>query len=97
MTDAPPSRILQTMFLACVYVTLKPTVNDPQGLTIMGGLHALGFAGVGQVRAGKYIEIRIDAADRAAAEKQTAEMCQKLLANPIIEDFRFEIEETAGA
>jgi phosphoribosylformylglycinamidine synthase len=80
------------MFLARVYVTLKPTVNDPQGLTIKGALHALGFAGVESVRAGKYMEIRIDAPDKAAADAQVAEMCRKLLANPVIEDFRFEIE-----
>ncbi len=81
------------MFLARVYVTLRPAVNDPQGLTIKGALHALGFAGVDSVRAGKYMEIRVDAADRAAAEAQVTEMCRKLLANPVIEDFRFEIEQ----
>jgi phosphoribosylformylglycinamidine synthase len=81
------------MYLARVYVTLKPTVNDPQGLTIRGGLHSLGFASVQSVRAGKYMEIRIDAADRAEAEAQVGEMCRKLLANPVIEDFRFELEE----
>ena len=80
------------MFLARVYVTLKPTVNDPQGLTIKGALHSLGFAGVESVRAGKYMEIRIDAQDKAAADAQVAEMCRKLLANPVIEDFHFEIE-----
>jgi len=81
------------MFLARVYITLKPTVNDPQGLTIKGALHSLGFAGVESVRAGKYMEIRIDAPDKTAAEAQVAEMCRKLLANLVIEDFRFEIEE----
>jgi len=80
------------MFLARVYVTLKPTVNDPQGLTIRGALHSLGFADVESVRAGKYLEVRIAADDRAKAEKQLAEMCRKLLANPVIEDYRFELE-----
>jgi phosphoribosylformylglycinamidine synthase len=84
--------MLRAMFLARVYVTLKPTVNDPQGLTIRGALHALGFAAVDSVRAGKYLELRIDADDRAAAEQQVAEMCRQLLANPVIEDFRCEIE-----
>ncbi len=79
------------MFLARVYVTLKPTVNDPQGLTIRGGLHSLGFESVETVRAGKYIEITLDSDDKASAEKQLTEMCQKLLANPVIEDFRFEL------
>ena len=83
------------MFLARVYVTLRPTVNDPQGLTIRSGLHSLGFTSVASVRAGKYMEIRIEAPDRATAEAQLDEMCRKLLANPVIEDFRFELEEAA--
>jgi phosphoribosylformylglycinamidine synthase PurS subunit len=83
-------------YLARVYVTLKPTVNDPQGLTIKGGLHSLGFAEVESVRAGKYMEIRFQASDRAQAEKQVAEMCRLLLANPVIEESRFELEETSA-
>ena len=79
-------------FLARVYVTLKPTVNDPQGLTIRGGLHSLGFESVESVRAGKYLEVRLDGADHAQAEAQVTEMCRKLLANPVIEDFRYELE-----
>ena len=81
------------MFLAKVYVTLKPTVNDPQGLTIKGGLHSLGFASVESVRAGKYMEIRLDGRSREEAERVLNEMCQQLLANPIIENYRFEVEE----
>jgi len=81
------------MFLARVYVTLKPTVNDPPGLTIRGGLHSLGFASVESVRAGKYMEIRLEAPSAAEAEAQVTEMCRKLLANPVIEDFRFTVEE----
>lgn len=79
-------------YLARVDITLKAAVNDPQGNTILGALHSLGFSEVGTVRAGKYMEIRLDAADKAKAEKQVTEMCKKLLANPVIEDFRFEIE-----
>ena len=81
------------MYLARVYVTLKPTVNDPQGLTIRGALHSLGFEDVESVRAGKYLEVHVDAKDQAKAEKQVTEMCRKLLANPVIEDYRFELEE----
>ncbi len=81
------------IYLARVYVTLKPTVNDPQGLTICGALHSLGFADVESVRAGKYLEVSLAAKSRAQAEKQLAEMCRKLLANPVIEDYRFELEE----
>ena len=83
------------MFLARVYVTLKPTVNDPQGLTIRGGLRSLGFDTVESVRAGKYLEIKIDAPEEATAKERVTEMCRKLLANPVIEDFRFELEEMA--
>ena len=85
------------MFLARVYVTLKPTVNDPQGLTIKGALHSLGFADVESVRAGKYMEVRLNATSRKQAQAQVAEMCRKLLANPVIEDFRFELEEAPAA
>ncbi len=79
------------MFLAKVYVTLKQTVNDPQGLTIKGGLQSLGFSGVKSVRAGKYMEIKVDAKDKGEAEAAVTEMCKKLLANPVIEEFRVEI------
>ncbi len=83
------------MYLAKVYVTLKPTVNDPQGLTVRGGLHSLGFASVEAVRVGKYLEIRIAEGDKSEAERQVHEMCRQLLANPIIEEYRFELEEIA--
>ena len=81
------------MYLAKVYVVLKPTVNDPQGLTVKGGLHTLGFKQVKSVRVGKYIQIQIEEEDRRKAEEQVREMCRELLANPVIEDFRFELEE----
>ena len=83
------------MFLARVYVTLKPTVNDPQGLTVRGGLHSLGFRSVEDVRVGKYLEIRMDAGSAKEAATHIEEMCRKLLANPVIEQFRFELEEAA--
>jgi phosphoribosylformylglycinamidine synthase len=81
------------MYLAKVYVTLKPTVNDPQGLTIKGALHNLGFGSVEDVRAGKYIEVKIAEKDIVAARKQLDEMCRKLLANPVIENYRFDLEQ----
>jgi len=80
------------MHLAKVYITLKPTVNDPQGLTIRGALHNLGFTSVEDVRAGKYIEIRIKDSDSTKVNEQVNEMCHKLLANPVIECYRFELE-----
>jgi phosphoribosylformylglycinamidine synthase len=81
------------MYLARVYVSLKPTVNDPQGLTIADGLRALGFATVEGVRAGKYIEMRFGAESEEAARQLVDSMCGRLLANPIIETYRFEVEE----
>lgn len=81
------------MYLAKIYITLKPTVNDPQGLTIKGALHHLGFTAVEDVRAGKYMEVRINEEDNAKAHKQVSEMCHKLLANPVIENYRFELEK----
>ena len=80
------------MYLAKVYITLKPTVNDPQGLTIKGALHNLGFSSVQDVRAGKYIEVKVDEKNIAAARQQIDKMCRKLLANPVIEKYSFEIE-----
>jgi phosphoribosylformylglycinamidine synthase PurS subunit len=81
------------MYLARVYVTLKPTVNDPQGLTIKGALHHLSFYSVEDVRAGKYMEIRINEDNNDKAHKQVDEMCKKLLSNSVIENYRFELEQ----
>jgi phosphoribosylformylglycinamidine synthase subunit PurS len=80
--------------LAKVHVTLKPGVNDPQGLAIAGGLRSLGFGGVEEVRAGRYLELLFESADAATATREMEEMCQKLLANTVIEVYRYEIEET---
>lgn len=85
------------MYLAKVYVTLKPTVNDPQGLTIRGALHDLGFQNVTSVRAGKYMELKLDGPNPAEAKAQLNEMCRKLLANPVIENFRLELEEISAS
>ncbi len=80
------------MWLAKIYITLKPVVNDPQGLSIRGGLRHLGFSNVISVRAGKYLEIKLDAPSMESAEESVREMCLKLLANSVIEDFRFDLE-----
>ena len=81
------------MHLAKVYISLKPTVNDPQGQTIKGALHNLGFSSVLDVRAGKYIEVQIEESDPAKAKEQVTDMCHKLLANPVIESYRFDLEQ----
>ncbi len=76
---------------AKVHVTLKPGVLDPQGKAVEGALAALGFAGVESVRQGKFLEIELAGDDRDAAERQVAEMCEKLLANTVIEKYDVEI------
>ncbi|MBM4405229.1 MAG: phosphoribosylformylglycinamidine synthase subunit PurS [Chloroflexi bacterium] len=81
------------MYLAKIYVTLKPTVNDPQGVTVKGGLQSLGFKSVQSVRVGKFLEVQIEAGSKEAAAAQAQDMCKKLLANPVVELFRYEIEE----
>ena len=81
------------MYLAKIYISLKPTVNDPQGLTIKGALHNLGFTEVASVRMGKYMEVKVGENSQNRAREQVNQMCSKLLANPIIEDYRFEMQE----
>jgi len=76
---------------ARVFVTLKPAVLDPQGEAIAHALRGLGFEGVGGVRQGKVIEIELDTEDRAEAEAQVGRMCETLLANTVIEDYRIEL------
>ena len=76
---------------ARVTVTLKNGVLDPQGKAIEGALGTLGFAGVGQVRQGKVFDVELDGADRSKAEAQLKAMCEKLLANTVIEDYAVEI------
>ena len=81
------------MFLVKIFISLKPTVNDPQGLTVLAGLKDLSFDTVDSVRVGKYIEVKL--ADRRVGQAMSSidEMCRRLLANPVIEDYRFELEE----
>lgn len=79
--------------LAKVYVTPKKAILDPQGKAIANSLHALDYNEVGDVRMGKYLEVRLLGLSRAQAEQRTEEMCRRLLANLVIEDFRFEIIE----
>ncbi len=76
---------------ARVYVTLKPSVFDPQGRVVADALQALGYDDVRDVRQGKFFEVELEAADRDAAEARVAEMAAKLLANPVIESYRVEV------
>jgi len=72
-------------WLAEVHVSLRLGIADPEGQTIAGGLRLLGFDGVAEVRSGKLLSLSFDAADRPAAEAAVAEMCRRLLANPVME------------
>ncbi len=84
---------------AVIYVTLKAGVLDPQGKAVCGALRSLGYTEAADVRMGKVIEIALAAEvrDRASAESRVREMCEKLLANPVIEQYRFEIRPEGGA
>lgn len=79
------------MFIARVYVTLKPGVNDPQGQTVMNGLHSLGYDQVTDLRVGKYLELRINGDDQRRTEIAVAGMCDRLLANLVIEEYHFTV------
>ena len=84
-------------YRAEVFITLKPVVNDPAGLTIKGGLHALGFESVSGVRAGKYLVVTLDAEDEADARSRVEAMARQLLANAVIEDYRIELKDPSPA
>jgi phosphoribosylformylglycinamidine synthase len=79
-------------YQAQVYVTLRPSVLDPAGTAVQSGLAQLGFDGVDRLRIGKYIELTLEAEDEAIASQQIDAMCDRLLANTTIENYRFEIK-----
>ncbi|MEL7316561.1 MAG: phosphoribosylformylglycinamidine synthase subunit PurS [Cyanobacteria bacterium J06559_3] len=79
-------------YQAQIYVTLRPSVLDPAGTAVCSGLHHMGFATVGQVRIGKYIEVTLTAEDEVSARQQLDQMCDQLLTNPVIENYRFDIQ-----
>ena len=78
---------------ARVEITLKPGVLDPQGKAIGQALAGLGFDGIGEVRQGKLIELDIEATDREAARRHVEDMCRRLLANPVIETYRIDLQD----
>jgi len=81
------------MLRAIVTVMLKKGIFDPQGRAVHNGLESIGFEGVKNVRVGKQLEIDLDLTDRAEAAKAVDEMCDKMLANPVVESFSYEITE----
>ncbi len=77
---------------AKIIITPKKAVLDPQGKTVQNALEHLGYQGIGDVRVGKYLEVELAAGDRETVRKQIDEACHKFLSNPVIEDYRFELE-----
>ena len=80
------------IFIANIYVSLKSTVSDPQGATVSGALSQLGFDSVKNVRVGKYITLAIENPTKEEAESAVSNMCEQLLANTVIEEYRFEFQ-----
>ena len=78
-------------YLAEVYVSLKPGINDPQGLAIRDGLRSLGYDGVEAVRAGKYLRVTLEAGSKDDAHAQVTRMCDQLLTNPVMETYEISI------
>ncbi len=78
---------------AKIYITLKDGIHDPQGRAVQQALHTLGFGTVQDVRMGKYVEVDLQDTEKESAETQIKSMCQKLLANTVIENFRYELIE----
>jgi phosphoribosylformylglycinamidine synthase PurS subunit len=79
-----------------VFVTLKPSVFDPQGQTIADALHSMGYGTVGDVRQGKYFELELQSSSAEQAKTLAAEVADKLLANPVIESYRIEIDQAGS-
>ncbi len=79
-------------YQAQIFVTLRPSVLDPAGTAVQSGLNHLGYDNVAQVRIGKYIELTVTATNRESAYTQVDRMCDQLLANPVIENYRIELE-----
>ncbi len=83
------------MFEARIHVTLKPSVLDPQGDTVRSALASLGFQNVSDCRIGKFMVVRLREREASRATAEVDEMCRKLLANPVIEDYVFQLTEVA--
>jgi phosphoribosylformylglycinamidine synthase subunit PurS len=77
---------------ARIIITPKKAVLDPQGKTVQSALEHMGYTGVGAVHVGKYLEVELSGTDKEAARKQIDEACHKILSNPVIEDYRFDLE-----
>ncbi|MBN1493061.1 MAG: phosphoribosylformylglycinamidine synthase subunit PurS [Candidatus Omnitrophica bacterium] len=81
------------MYKAKIYVTLKKSVFDPQGETVLSALHSMNFDGAKTMRVGRYFEMDVEAGSEGTAKAQVEKMCNSLLVNPVIEDYSFELKE----
>ena len=86
---------MKRKYKAHIYVTLRPSVLDPAGTAVQSGLSHMGYETVEQVRIGKYIELILGAANENTAREQLEQMCDQMLANPVIENYRFDLIEVA--
>lgn len=84
-------------YQARIYVTLRPSVLDPAGTAVQSGLKHMGYENVEQVRIGKYIELTLSASDEHSARQQLDRMCDQMLANTVIENYRFDLVEVTPA
>lgn len=84
------------MYLAKIKVTLRKSILDPQGKAVEHSMQSLGFKDIKDTRIGKFIELKIDASSEAEAKKITDQACKKILANPVMEDYKFEIVSLNG-
>lgn len=80
-------------YQAKIFVTLRPSVLDPAGVAVQSGLKQLGYENVDQVRIGKYVEVTLFADNEEAARHDLDQICDQMLANPVIENYRFELEQ----
>jgi phosphoribosylformylglycinamidine synthase len=84
-------------YLAKIYVTLKPSVSDPAGQTVLAALRRMGHDCAEDARIGKYLELRVGGDSADSVTDSVDRMCRELLSNPVIEDYRFELQETAAS
>ena len=86
-----------TRYRVAIHITPRRGILDPQGKTVADALHSLGFAAVRDVHIGRHVVVEVDAADKSAAERSTREMCERLLSNPVTEDYEIAAVDTGGA
>lgn len=84
---------MQRKYLAKIFVTLRPSVLDPAGVAVQSGLKQLGYDNVEQVRIGKYIELTITSTEESKARQDLENICDQMLANPVIENYHFSLKE----